>query len=71
MSDIYVRDLEKAVEAFEDWFDSGFKESLSEGFKDAHSTLITEIECVLNEYKEKITKIEDLECELEELKEGK
>lgn len=71
MSDIYVRDLEEAVNVFNDWFDDNFKDSLNDSFKNAHSTLMTEIDCVLSQYKEKIEKIEELEEELEELKEGK
>jgi hypothetical protein len=71
MSDRYVRDLEESVKEFNAWFDIGFKDSLSEGFNNAHSTLLTEIECLIDEYKEKIAKIEELKEELEELKEGK
>jgi hypothetical protein len=71
MSDIYVRDTESALETFADWFDDGFKGSIHPSFQDAHNTLLSEIESLIYEYKEKITKIEELQEELEELKEGK
>jgi len=70
MSDIYVRDTEKAVQEFGFWFDE-IEGVVKDEFKEAYDTMMSEIDGLISEYKDKIVKIEELECELEELKEGK
>ena len=70
MSDIYVRDTEKAVEDLDFWFED-IKGVVKDDFKEAYDTMMSEIDGLISEYKDKIVKIEELEEELEELKEGK
>ena len=70
MSDIYVRDTEKAVQDLDYWFDD-IKDAVKDEFKEAYDTAMFEIDGLISEYNEKILKIENLEEELEELKEGK
>ena len=70
MSDIYVRDTEKAVEEIDFWFED-IKGVVKDEFKEAYDTMMFEVDGLIGEYKEKILKIEKLEEELEELKEGK
>ena len=67
MSDIYVKDTEKAMHKFANWFEY-IEDSLRDEFKESYSTFASEVEGLIEQYKDKLEKIEELEEEIQELK---